>query len=88
MCANSSSSFVFHKLLASNGSLAINDLNDLPGTPSARYLMKDLGDGGWMATPANLSLSVDEDSLGDAERRHTTEQVAYVVFGAVGSITP
>ena len=33
----------------------------------------------------SVSLAVDEDQLGDAERKHTTERVAYVVFGATGA---
>ena len=43
-------------------------------------------DGGWAVLSAPLSdvaisLSIDEDQLNDGERKHTTEQVAYVVFG-------
>ena len=44
-------------------------------------------DGGWAqthgATPTtttDLSLSIDEDLIGDSERNHATEQVGYVVF--------
>ncbi|WP_457676115.1 C25 family cysteine peptidase [Thiolapillus sp.] len=46
----------------------------------------DGGDGSWAvlygANPvgASLDLSLDEDTLGDAERAHTTEQVAYWAF--------
>ena len=43
--------------------------------------------GGWAqlhgptgVTASTLYLSVDEDQVGDSERRHTTEQVAYIVF--------
>ncbi|MCP3938827.1 MAG: hypothetical protein GY708_26055, partial [Actinomycetia bacterium] len=43
--------------------------------------------GGWMSTPTDLFVSIDEDALVDAERRHTTEQVAYVVFATTGPIT-
>jgi hypothetical protein len=45
--------------------------------------------GGWAqlygAAPLSttaLSLSIDEDQVGDSERNHTSEQVAYVAFGA------
>ncbi len=55
----------------------------------------DGGDGGWasihggsMSTTTDLFVSIDEDTLRDAERGHTTEQVAYVVFATAGSITP
>ncbi|MFT5084237.1 MAG: hypothetical protein ACI9Y1_002290, partial [Lentisphaeria bacterium] len=46
----------------------------------------DGGNGGWAVisgplTASSLTLSVDEDQLRDDERRHTAEQVAYVVFG-------
>ena len=48
--------------------------------------------GGWAqvhgATLADtnfLYLSIDEDQINDAERKHTPEQVAYVVFRAPGS---
>jgi hypothetical protein len=27
-----------------------------------------------------LFLAIDEDQIGDVERKHTTEQVAYIVF--------
>ncbi len=46
----------------------------------------DGGDGSWAyfyGTPWDstyLYLAVDEDQIGDQERNHTTEQVAYVVF--------
>ncbi len=48
--------------------------------------------GGWaqvhgatMSTTTTLNLSIDEDTIGDAERNHTTEQVGYVVFAGPGS---
>ena len=37
--------------------------------------------GATMATNTTLSLSVDEDQIGDAERNHTNEQVGYFVLG-------
>ncbi len=47
----------------------------------------DGGNGGWaqvhgatVATTTDLFLSIDEDQIGDTERAHTTEQVAYAVF--------
>ena len=49
----------------------------------------DGGDGGWAVLRGNnplppssgtISLSIDEDQLGDSERNHTTEQVAYFVI--------
>ncbi len=33
-----------------------------------------------------INLVVDEDNIGDSERRHTTEQVAYIVFNQTGLI--
>ena len=49
----------------------------------------DGSDGAWSVlygaldpTGSSIGLAVDEDSLGDAERAHTHEQVAYVVFEA------
>ncbi len=48
----------------------------------------DGGDGCW-AVPvgtyplgSDLTLLCDEDQIGDSERRHTTENVGYIVFGA------
>ena len=47
----------------------------------------DGGNGGWAQThgatqtsTTSLFLSIDEDTLGDTERAHTTEQVGYIVF--------
>jgi hypothetical protein len=47
----------------------------------------DGGDGSWAylfgaapLTPDQVSLALDEDQSADSERRHGTEQVAYVVF--------
>ena len=46
-------------------------------------------DGGWPVlygpmpvTATMLQLAIDEDQLNDTERMHTTEQVAYLVFGS------
>jgi len=45
----------------------------------------DGGNGGWAnsvggVTATGIDLWADEDQVGDSERRHTTEQVGYVVF--------
>lgn len=47
----------------------------------------DGGDGSWAITyginplsATGINLAVDEDQIGDSDRGHTTEQVAYVVF--------
>jgi len=47
----------------------------------------DGANGGWAVlyganpvTTASLSLAIDEDQAKDSERRHTTEQVGYIVF--------
>ena len=47
----------------------------------------DAGDGGWAilygasaVTPTRLRLAIDEDWYLHSECRHTTEQVAYIVF--------
>jgi hypothetical protein len=47
----------------------------------------DGGNGGWAIlygtdpiTNGGLKLAIDEDWAWDSERRHTTEQVAYLVF--------
>ncbi len=49
-------------------------------------------DGSWALLYGNnpvdassIQLAVDEDQLLDTERKHTTERVAYVVFGATGT---
>jgi len=36
--------------------------------------------GSTVATTSTLYLSIDEDQIGDKERKHTTAQVGYVVF--------
>ena len=47
----------------------------------------DGADGGWPllygATPltaTSINVVIDEDTLNDSERNHTTEQVGYIVF--------
>lgn len=52
----------------------------------------DGGDGGWpvllggsSVTGSTITMSFDEDQVGDTERSHTTEQVAYMVFADGGT---
>jgi len=53
----------------------------------------DGGDGGWAvlmgSTPIStyIWLAIDEDTIRDTERKHTSEQVDYWVFSAEGNIT-
>ena len=58
-------------------------------TAIATLAAMDGGDGGWAVlygtdpitpTGSTLRLAVDEDQLGDSERGHTTEQVAYFII--------
>lgn len=51
----------------------------------------DGADGGWAVlhgdqTTNQLSFKIDEDQIRNQERRHTSEQVAYVAFESVGVI--
>ncbi len=52
----------------------------------------DGGDGSWAVLygtnpiGTTINVAVDEDTIGDSERRHTTEQVAYIVFNQTGLI--
>ncbi|MGI9319299.1 MAG: PKD domain-containing protein, partial [bacterium] len=55
----------------------------------------DGGDGGWPVlfganpvSPAAIMLSIDEDQIGDAERSHTSEQVAYLVISGQSNTAP
>jgi len=55
----------------------------------------DGGNGGWAVlygpTPVSASqilAAIDEDTLGDAERNHTTEQIGYVAFDTSASQPP
>jgi len=48
----------------------------------------DGGNGGWpvlfgasAVTSTSITMYFDEDQVNDSERQHTTEQVAYIVFG-------
>jgi len=65
------------------------------GAPAIAVVSKagvDGNNGGWAyvygphpTTASTLDLAIDDDTIGDAERSHTTEQVAYVVFSSPGS---
>ncbi len=50
-------------------------------------------DGGWCvlfgANPISedLNIAIDEDTISDSDRKHTTEQVSYLVFSKKGNIT-
>jgi hypothetical protein len=65
-------------------------LNNLSFTPSTAVLSQaamDGGDGGWAVlygldpvTGSSLKLAIEEDMAWDSERRHTAEQVGYIVF--------
>jgi hypothetical protein len=65
----------------SNASVAIATLSAMDG-----------GNGGWAilygASPVSASainIAIDEDIVGDTERNHTAEQVAYIVFEDAGT---
>jgi hypothetical protein len=58
-----------------------------PAVAVVQMAAVDGNNGGWaqvhgptMATATVLNLSIDEDQIGDSERSHTTEQVAYAAF--------
>ena len=58
-----------------------------PHTAVLSSAAMDGGDGGWpvlLAAPtaSTLHLAIDEDQIKDSERKHTTEQVSYIVFEA------
>ena len=59
-----------------------------PSTAIASQVAMDGNNGGWAMlygqdplANGSLSLAIDEDQSYDSERSHTTEQVAYLVFG-------
>jgi hypothetical protein len=59
-----------------------------PETAIATQAAMDGGDGGWAilygdnpATNTSLNLAIEEDWYWDSERKHTNEQVGYIVFG-------
>jgi len=58
-----------------------------PGVALVTQAAVDGGNGGWAylygdtaLSPTALRLAIDEDQIKDTERRHTTEQVGYIVF--------
>lgn len=58
-----------------------------PGVALVTQAAIDGGNGSWAylygdaaLTPTVLRLAIDEDQINDRERRHTTEQVGYIVF--------
>ncbi len=59
----------------------------------ATHSAMDGTDGGWVVLYGNspidtsIDLAIDEDTIGDIDRGHTTEQVAYWVFNSEGNIT-
>ena len=63
-------------------------LSQVPGFALVTQMAMDGGDGSWASISGNgvtdtiLPVNVDEDQIGDDERSHTTEQVAYLVFDA------
>jgi hypothetical protein len=68
--------YAFSSPFASQPEVAVATLAGLDGN-----------NGGWAqlyaftpVTSSGLLLAIDEDQIGDSERNHTTEQVAYVVF--------
>ncbi|MGK7944330.1 MAG: S8 family serine peptidase, partial [Microcystaceae cyanobacterium] len=65
----------------------LSNLGFTPQVALASQSAMDGGDGGWAIlagdNPINshrLKLQIDEDQIEDSERRHTTEQVSYLLF--------
>ncbi|MFQ6100203.1 MAG: hypothetical protein ACE5OS_03060 [Anaerolineae bacterium] len=61
--------------------------DSIPGVALVSSAAMDGGNGGWAVlyganplSPNSIGLAIDEDQIGDSERNHTTEQVAYLVF--------
>jgi hypothetical protein len=74
---NSTSGYTYTFGTVSNASAAVVSAAGMDG-----------GNGGWPVlfgsnplTDTSITMSFDEDQVNDSERSHTTEQVAYVVFG-------
>ncbi len=68
-------------------SYSVSGLSGAASIGIATLTAMDGGNGGWAlfygANPisnSSINLAIDEDQLGDTERAHTTEQVAYIVF--------
>lgn len=68
-----------------------SSFSNAPSVALATMAGVDGGNGGWAVvygkTATSLSLFIDEDTIGDAERSHTTEQVAYLVFAGPGVVS-
>jgi hypothetical protein len=67
---------------------ALSDVTFTPSTAIATQAAMDGGDGGWAilygdnpVTQTTLNLAIEEDWYWDSERKHTTEQVGYIVLG-------
>ena len=65
---------------------------DNPSSAVLSQAAMDGGDGGWAVlygpnplTAGSLNLAIDEDQIGDPDRWHTDEQVAFIVFGPANS---
>ena len=65
----------------------LSDLSFIPSTAILSQAAMDGGDGSWavlygsnLVTGSSLKLAAEEDMAWDSERRHTTEQVGYIVF--------
>ena len=65
-----------------------SDVSFIPSTAIAIQAAMDGGDGGWAilygdnpVTHTTLNLAIEEDWYWDSERKHTNEQVGYIVFG-------
>jgi hypothetical protein len=66
---------------------SLNGLSFIPSTAILSQAAMDGGDGGWAVlygpdpvTYNSLKIAIEEDMAWDSERRHTTEQVGYIVF--------
>jgi hypothetical protein len=66
---------------------ALSDVNFTPSAAIATQAAMDGGDGGWAilygddpVTQTTLNLAIEEDWYWDSERKHTTEQVGYIVL--------
>jgi hypothetical protein len=66
----------------------LSDVTFTPSTAIATQAAMDGGDGGWAilygdnpVTQTTLNLAIEEDWYWDSERKHTHEQVGYLVLG-------
>jgi hypothetical protein len=70
--------YSFNSPFASSPQVAVTSIAGMDGNNGAWSQTY----GSSQTTNTTLDLSVDEDDAADAERKHTTEQVAYVVFAS------